>query len=88
MEWFLEIEKKKDFEDQVVEFWARRTNNGFINFITFFGERDVEVRRLNKMVQGRAKAAGYHSATNVEVTNKYIDGRTSTRLQPKLYKQN
>ena len=52
MMWLLEIEKEKDFEDQVVEFRARTTNNGFNDFIIFFSKRDVDVRRLNKMVQG------------------------------------
>ena len=70
MEWSLEIKKEKDFEDQVVEFRARTTDNGFGDFITFFGERDIEVRCLNKMVQRRATAAGYHSAANVEATSK------------------
>ena len=45
----LEIEKKKDFEDQVEEWHARTTNNIFNDFISFFSEPDVEVRRLNKL---------------------------------------
>ena len=65
MEWFLDIEKKQDFVHQVVKFRARTTNNGSNNFITCFGERDAEVRRLNKMVQERAKVVGYHRAVNV-----------------------
>ena len=78
MEWFREIEKEKDFEeDHVVEFRARTTNIGFNDFITFFGERDVEVRRLNKMVQGRVKATGHHSAVNVEATNKYTNDKVN-----------
>ena len=50
----------------MAEFRARTTNNGFDDFIAFFSERDVEVRRLNKLVKGRATAAGCHSAANVE----------------------
>ena len=75
MEWFAEIEKEKDFEDQLIAFRARTTNTGFNNFIAYFSERDAEVRRLNKLVQGRAKATRYHSAVNVEATNKYIGDR-------------
>ena len=77
MMWLLEIEKNKDFEDQVMEWRARTTRNSFDNFIAFFSERDVEVRRLNKMVAGRAAAAGYHNAANVEATNKYIDEKVN-----------
>ena len=53
MMWLLEIEKQKDFEDQVVEWRARTTNNGFDDFVFFFSERDVEVCCLNTMVAGR-----------------------------------
>ena len=80
MEWFAEIEKKKNFEDQVVAFRVRTTNNGFNNFIAYFSERDAEVRHLNKLVQGRAKAAGYHSAANVEATKKYIDDKVNAKM--------
>ena len=45
-----------------MEWRARTTNNSFDDFIAFFSERDIEVRRLNKMVAGHAAAAGYHSA--------------------------
>ena len=41
MMWFLEIEKNKDFEDQVMEWRARTTNNSFDDFIVFFSECDV-----------------------------------------------
>ena len=41
MMWLLEIEKEKDFEDQVVVLHARTTNNGFDGFVSFFGEYDV-----------------------------------------------
>ena len=58
MEWFAEIEMEKNFEDQVVVFRMRTTINGFNDFITYFSERYVEVRHLNKLVQGCAKAAG------------------------------
>ena len=80
MEWFLEIEEEKDFEDQVMEFRACTMNNSFNNFITFFSERDVEVRRLNKMVQGCAKVAEYHSSANVNSTNKYISDKVNAKL--------
>ena len=70
--------KEKDFDDQVVEFRARMTNNGFDDFITFFGERDVEVRCLNKMVQGRTKEAGYHSPTSRRPASAYIDNKVNT----------
>ena len=80
MMWLLEIEKENDFEEQVVEFRARTTNNGFNDFITFFSKHDVEVCCLNKMVQGRAKAAGYHSAANVQETHKYIDDKVDAEM--------
>ena len=80
MESFLETEKEKDFEDQVVKFRARTTNNGFGGFITFFGECDVEVCCLNKIVQGRVKAARYHSAANDEANNKYIDDKVNAKM--------
>ena len=80
MMWLLEIEKNKDFEDQVVEWRARTTNNGFGDFVAFFSKRDVEVRRLNKMVTGRTAAAGHHSAANVKEINKRIDGRVNTKM--------
>ena len=65
MEWTADLEKEKDFEEQVAEFRARTVNNTFGDFITFFAARDVEVRQLNKLVPGRAKAQGYHSAANI-----------------------
>ena len=80
MEWFTEIEKEKDFEDQVVAFRTRTTNNGFNGFITYFSERGVKVRRLNKLVQGRAEAAGYHSAANMKATNKYINNKVNAEI--------
>ena len=80
MMWLLEIEKNKDFEDQVMEWRARTTSNGFDDFVTFFSKRDIEVRRLNKMVAGRAAAAGYHSAANVTATNEYIDQRMNAKM--------
>ena len=55
MMWLLEIEKQKDFEDRVVEWRARTTNNSFDDFVSFFSERDAVVRRLNKMVADRAE---------------------------------
>ena len=63
-----------------MEFRARAANNSFNEFITFFGERGVKVRCLNKMIQGYAKAAGYHSVTNVEATNKYIDDKVNAKM--------
>ena len=78
--WLLEIEKNKDFEDQVMEWRARTMNNSFDNFIAFFSERDVQVRRLNKMVAGRAAAAGYHSTANVKATNKYIEDKVNAKM--------
>ena len=77
MEWFSEIEKEKDFKEKVAEFRALAANNGFDDFITFFGERDVEVRRLNKLLPSRAKAAGYHSAANVSA----IEERLNDKLE-------
>ena len=56
MMWPLEIETQNNFEDRVEELCARTTHNGFNDFVSFFSERAVEVRRLNKLVQGRAKA--------------------------------
>ena len=73
MEWYPEIEKEKDFEDQVVEFCARTVINGFNNFIAFFSDRDVKVRRLNKLVQGCVTATGYDSAANVDAINQHIN---------------
>ena len=70
MMWLLEIEKQKDFEDQVVEWRARTTNNDLDDFVSFFSKRDIEVRCLNKMVAGRAAAAGYHSAANIDEIDK------------------
>ena len=32
------------------------------------------------MVQGRAKAAGYHSAANVKTTNKYIENKVNAEM--------
>ena len=80
MMWLLEIEKQTDFEDQVVEWHARTISNGFGDFVSFFSERNVEVRRLNKMVRGRAAAAGYHSAANVDEINKHIDDRVNAEV--------
>ena len=57
----------------MVEWHSRTTNNGFDDFVSFFSERDGEMRRLNKMVAGRAAAAGYHSAANADKINKRID---------------
>ena len=73
MEWYAEIEKEKDFEKQLAEFRERVANNGFENFITFFSDRDVEVRRLNKLLPSRAKAMGYHSAANVQALDERIN---------------
>ena len=78
--WLLEIEKEKDYEDQVVEFRARTTNDGFDDFVSFFSERNVKVRRLNKFVQGRTKAAEYHSATNVDKINKCINDKVDAEM--------
>ena len=80
MEWYAEIEKEKDFEKEVAAFRARTTNNGFQDFITFFSARDVEVRRLNKLLPSRAKAMGYHSATNVHAINKHIDEKVEGEM--------
>ena len=80
MMWLLEIEKQKDFEDQVVEWRARTTNNDLDNFVAFFSKRDVEVRRLNKMVTGRAAAAGYHSAANIDEIDKRVDDRVQAEM--------
>ena len=77
MEWIADLEKEKDFEDQVAAFRARTTNNGFGDFITFFAERDVEVRQLNKLVPGRAKAQGYHSAANISD----LEGRLGAKIE-------
>ena len=73
MEWYSEIEKEKDYEKQVEEFRARTTSNSFNDFITFFSARDVEVRRLNKLLPSRAKAMGYHSAANIQAIDRHID---------------
>ena len=64
----------------MVEWRARITSNGFDDFVTFFSERDVEVRRLNKLVQGRSAAAGYHSAANVDEINKRIDNKVNSKM--------
>ena len=80
MEWYAEIEKEKDFEKEVAAFRARTTNNGFQNFITFFSERDVEVRRLNKLLPSRAKAMGYHSAANVQAIDEHIDEKVEGEM--------
>ena len=80
MMWLLEIEKEKNFKDQVVEFCARTTSNSFDNFVSFFSERNIEVRRLNKLVQGRAKAAGYHSAANVDDINKRTNDKVDAEM--------
>ena len=80
MEWYSEIEKEKDFEKQVEEFRARTTNKGFQDFITFFSARDVEVRRLNKLLPSRAKAMGYHSAANVHAIDKHIDEKVEGEM--------
>ena len=80
MRWLLEIEKEKDFEDQVVEFCARTTNNSFGDFVSFFSERNVKVRCLNKLVQGRTKAAGYHSAANVDEISKRINDKVNAEI--------
>ena len=60
-----------------MEFRALATNNGFNGFIALFSKCDVEVRRLNKMMPSRARAAGYHIAANVttldERINKKVD---------------
>ena len=50
------------------------------DFVSFFSERDVEVRRLNKLVQGRAKAVGYHSAANVDEINKRINNKVDAKM--------
>ena len=73
MEWYAEIEKEKDFEKEVAEFRERVINNDFEDFITFFSDRDVEVRRLNKLLPSRAKAMGYHSAANVSALEERIN---------------
>ena len=64
----------------MVKFRARTANNGFDDFFSFFSERDIKVRRLNKLVQGRAKAAGYHSAANVDEINKRINDKWDTEM--------
>ena len=64
----------------MVEFRARTTNNRFNDFIAFFSDRDAKIRRLNKLVQGRAMAAGYHSSANVEAINKYIDDKVNVEM--------
>lgn len=73
MGWYAEIEKEKDFEKQVAEFRERVTNNGFEDFITFFSDRDVGVRRLNKLLPSHAEAMGYHSAAYVQALNERIN---------------
>ena len=80
MEWYAEIEKEKDFEKEVAAFRARTTNKGFQDFITFFSERDVEVRRLNKLLPSRAKAMGYHSAANVQAIDEHIDEKVEGEM--------
>ena len=64
----------------MVEWRARTTSNGFDDFISFFSERDVEVRRLNRMVAGRAAAAGYYSAANVDKINKRINDKVNAEV--------
>ena len=81
MMWLLEIKKQKDSEDQVLKFRARAANNGFDDFFSFFSERDIEVRHLNKMVAGRAAAAGYHITVNVDEINKRIDDKVNTNME-------
>ena len=73
MEWYAEIEKENDFEKEVAEFRERVAHHGFEDFITCFSDRDVEVRRLNKLLPSRAKAMGYHSAANVQDLDKRIN---------------
>ena len=38
------------------------------------------MRRLNKLVQGRIKATGYHSAANVDKINKRIDDKVNAKM--------
>ena len=40
----------------------------------------VEVRRLNKLVQGRAKAVGYHSPANIDKINKRINDKVDAEM--------
>ena len=63
-----------------MEFCTRTTNSGFNNFASFFSESDVEVRHLDKLVQGRAKATGYHSAANVDEINKRINNKVDAEM--------
>ena len=80
MEWYPEIKKEKDFEDQVVEFCARTAINGFNDFIMFFSHRDVKIRRLNKLIQSCVTAAGYDSAATVDAINQHINDMVNAEM--------
>ena len=81
MMWLLAIEKQKDFEDHVEECRARTTTNGFNDFISFFGERDVEVCRLNNWCRVAPRLQDTTAPpTFRRSTSTYIDDKVNAEM--------
>ena len=79
--WHVDIEKEKDSKDQVKELgWVLHTNNGINGYIAFYSKCNIEVRRLNKLVPGRAKAVSYHSASNKEAIKQHINNQVNSEM--------
>ena len=58
-----DIERKKDFEEQVDEWKKKSSGKSLATFVSFFARRNREVRRRNKI--RTAVGGGYHSAANI-----------------------
>ena len=67
MTWLGDLEREKDFEDEVEEWKKKKSGKDLQTFISFFSKRDREVRRINKV--RTTAGGGYHSAANVHEEN-------------------
>ena len=80
MTWLGDLEREKDFEDEVAEWKAKKTGKDLTTFVSFFAKRDREVRRINKI--RTAAGAGYHSAANVREED--LEARILQSLEAKV----
>ena len=88
MEWMLELEKQKDFEDAIEEWRGKAAHNQtFANFVTFFGNKDKEIRRLKKLrTNTTAGGAGYNSAANINELEgvKALEEKNTARVSSQM----
>ena len=80
MTWLGDLEREKDFENEVAEWKAKKTGKDLTAFVSFFTKRDREVRRINKI--RTAAGAGYHSAANAREED--LEARILQSLEAKV----